>query len=320
MNRSILTCLLLLYAPLLWGQTEKLIVPSDMKQQTVITEPVTLLKGYLRAGTVLDYRVADRFYNSEGSKEYYNTSSWGSQSAYGIAFQYGISDRMEVALITEYMNNLQQAQSLQIESKTNTSETISIKQKGIGLGDSHLELRYQVIKEKEKRFSLTGRLMLTIPTGEKNPRNIKSETQYDLPVGDGAYALGLNISARKVIYPYSFSGYISYTNNFTGTKIFNAITLAEKKFRLGNMFETGLSGNLHLNEWIVFGNELNYYSEGEGKIEDEPPVLSSWAISYEPRLVFQVHRFRFSESVKIPLKGLNVPADPLYIMIVQFVF
>jgi hypothetical protein len=320
MHRSTLTCLLLLSATLLSGQTEKLIVPSDMKQQTVITEPVTLYKGYLRAGVVLDYRVADRFYNSEGGKEYYNTSSWGSQSAYGIAFQYGISDRMEVDLITEYMNNLQQTQSLQIESKTNTSKTISIKQKGIGLGDSHLELRYQVINENEKRFSLTGSLMLIIPTGEKNPHNIKSENQYDLPVGDGAYALGLNISARKVIYPYSFSGYFSYTNNFNGTKIFNLLTLAEKKFRFGNIFETGLSGNLHLNEWIVFGNELNYYSEGAGKIENEPPVSSSWAVSYEPRLVFQVHRFRFSESVKIPLKGLNVPADPLYIMIVQFIF
>lgn len=322
MNRSVLTCLLLLSAPLLSGQTEKLIVPSDMKQQTIVTEPVTLNKGYLRAGVILDYRVADRFFNSTGEKEYYNTSSWGSQSAYGITLQYGISDRLEIDLLTEYINNLQQTQSMKVESITNTSETTSIKQKGIGLGDSHLEIRYQVIREKESRFSLTGRLMLTIPTGEKNPRNIKSENQYDLPVGDGTYAFGLNISARKVVYPYSFSGYLSYTKNFNGSKIFNTGTPVEIKFRLGNLFEAGVSGNLHLNEWIVFGNELNYYHEGEGKLNNELSALmpSSWALSYQPGLIFQVHRFRFSESVRIPLKGLNVPADPLYIIMVQFIF
>jgi hypothetical protein len=293
-----------------------------MKQQTIVTEPVTLNKGYLRAGVVLDYRVADRFFNSTGEKEYYNTSTWGSQSAYGISLQYGISDRLEVDLLTEYINNLQQSQDTKVSGITNTSETTSIKQKGIGLGDSHLELRYQVIREKESRFSLTGRLMLTVPTGEKNPRNIKSENQYDLPVGDGTYALGLNISARKVVYPYSFSGYLSYTKNFNGSKIFNTGDPVEIKFRLGNLFEAGVSGNLHLNEWIVFGNELNFYHEGEGKLNNELSALMppSWALSYQPGLVFQVHRFRFSESVRIPLKGLNVPADQLYIMMVQFIF
>jgi hypothetical protein len=293
-----------------------------MKQQTVVTEPVTLHKGYLRAGVVLDYRVADRFFNSEGSKEYYATSSFGSHSAYGMTLQYGISDRLEVDLFTEYMNDLQQTQTSSLETVTNKIVTISTKQKGMGLGDSHLELRYQVIHEKESKFSLTGRLMLTIPTGRKNPSNIKSENQYDLPVGDGTYALGLNISARKVVYPYSFSAYMSYTNNFNGTRIIDVAIPVEKKFRLGNMFESGLSCNLHLNEWIVFGNEFNYYREGVGKVENEPSALmpSSWALSYDPSLIFQVHRFRFSESVKIPFKGLNVPADPLFVMTAQFIF
>jgi hypothetical protein len=293
-----------------------------MKQQTVVTEPVTLRKGYLRAGVVLDYRVADRFFNSEGSKEYYSTSTYGSHSAYGMTIQYGISDRLEVDLFTEYLNDLQQTQTSQLETVTNKSVTISTKQKGIGLGDSHLEVRYQVIHEKESKFSMTCRLMLTIPTGEKNPRNIKSENQYDLPVGDGTYALGLNILTRKVVYPYSFSGYISYVNNFNGSRIVDVAIPVEKRFRLGNMFETGLSCNLHLNEWIVFGNEFNFNHEGEGKVENEPSALmpSSWALSYEPSLIFQVHRFRFSESVKIPLKGLNVPADPLYVMTAQLIF
>lgn len=303
-------------------QTEKLLVPSDLKQQTIVTEPVTLRKGFFRAGLLLNYRVADRFFNDSGTKEYYPSSNWGSKSAYGITLQYGINDRLEINLISEYLNALQEVQNTEIDAVTNKSTTTVAKQRGLGLGDSHIALKYQIIPEAEAKFSLTGRLKVTVPTGEKNPRNIKSENQYDLPVGDGRYALGLNISARKIAYPYSFAGYLAYTYNFNGTKIFSTVDQIESKFRPGNLFETGLNGNLHLNEWIVFGNEINFYSEGQGEIEIQPPELipASWAISYEPSLVFQVHRFRLGESVRIPLKGKNVPADPLYVLFAQYIF
>jgi hypothetical protein len=303
-------------------QTEKLVVPSDLKQQTVVTEPVTLRKGYLRAGSLLDYRVADRFFNSSGTREYYNTSSWGSSAAFGFTLQYGISDRLEVSAFTEYMNKLQESQTSQISVKTNTAEIITTEQKGAGIGDSHLELRYQVIKEKESKFSLVSALQVTLPTGEKNPRNIKSENQYDLPVGDGTYALGMDLSARKVLYPYSFSAYTSFNHNFDGKRIFNPITRASVKFRLGNSFESGLGCNLHVNEWIVFGNEIKFYHEGQGQINDTPSDLmpASWVVSWEPGLIFQVHRFRIGESVRTPLKGHSTPADPLYLMLFQYIF
>jgi hypothetical protein len=307
-------------------QTEKLLVPSDLKQQTIVTEPVTLRKGFFRAGLLINYQVADRLFNDSGTKEYYPSSSSGSKSAYGITLQYGITDRLEVNLISEYLNTLQEDQNTKIDVVTSKTTTTVAKQKGLGLGDSHITLRYQIIPEAEKKLSLTGRLKVTIPTGEKNPRNIKSENQYDLPVGNGTYAIGLNISARKIAYPYSFAGYLAYTYNFNGTKIFISIDQTEKKFRFDNLFETGLSGNLHLNEWIVFGNEINYYNEGQGEIDNQPSALISalmpsfWAISYEPSLVFQVHRFRLGESVRIPLKGKNVPADPLYVLFAQYIF
>jgi hypothetical protein len=303
------------------GQTEKLIVPSDMKQQTVVTEPVTLRKGYLRTGTVMDYRVADKLFDAEGNKIYYSKSSWGSQSAFGLTVQYGISDRLEADIFTEYRNNLVETQTSQVSAVTNKTVITNSRQKGIGVGDSRLQLSYQVIPERESRFAMTANLLLTVPTGKKNPVNIKSESEYDLPVGNGTYALGLNITARKVLYPYSFSGYLAYTNSFNGKKIFNTLTRVETRFRLGNLFESGINANLHLNEWIVLGNEVNYYHEGDGRIENQPsPRLpSSWAFSYSPRLIFQVHRFRISESVMVPLKGKNVPADPLYVMTIQLV-
>ncbi|MCJ7448428.1 MAG: hypothetical protein MUO72_12125 [Bacteroidales bacterium] len=322
MKRIIIIYLLLLLTSSAFSQTEKLLVPSDLKQQTIITEPVTLHKGFFRAGLLLNYRVADRYFDSSGVKQYYRNSTWGSKSAYGITLQYGITDRLQVDLISEFMNTLQETQNTEIDPGTNTTVVTVDKQRGIGLGDSHLALKYQIIAEKERKFSLSGRLKATFPTGAKNPRNIKSENQYDLPVGDGTYALGLNLSARIITYPYSFSGYLTYTYNFTGEKIFITVDQIEKQFKLGNLFETGLSWNIHLNEWIVLGNEVNFYDEGEGQIEKAPSTLipASWALSYEPSLIFQVYRFRLGESVKIPVLGKNVPADPLFVLMAQYIF
>jgi hypothetical protein len=309
-----------------FSQTEKLLVPSDLKQQTIVTEPVTLRKGFFRTGLLLNYRVADRFFNNSGTREYYNDITSGSKSAYGITLQYGFTDRLEIDLLSEYLNAFKAVQSTKIEASTNKSTTTVEKQKGLGIGDSHIALKYQIIQEKENKFSLTGMLNVTVPTGEKNPGNIRSENQYDLPVGDGTYALGLNISARKIAYPYSFAGHMAYSHNFYGTKVFINVGQINRKFRFGNLFETGLNGNLHLNEWIVFGNEINFYNEGQGEIENlttaETLALmpASWAISYEPSLIFQVHRFRLGESVMIPLKGKNVPADLLYVLIGQYIF
>ena len=79
-----------------YSQTEKQIVPGDLKQQTIVTEPATLRKGFLRAGILLNYRVADKFFNDSGTKEYYTTSTWNSKAAYNVTLQYGLTDRLQL--------------------------------------------------------------------------------------------------------------------------------------------------------------------------------------------------------------------------------
>jgi hypothetical protein len=322
MKKLIVIYLFIIFTAAVYCQTEKQLVPADLKQQTIVTEPVTLRKGFFRAGTLLNYRVADKYFNDSGKKEYYVTSTWGSKSAYNLTLQYGLSDRFQIDLITEYMNTRQESQNTEIVAGTNTTKVSVAKQKGLGIGDSYVSLKYQILPETKYKVSLTGMLNFTAPTGQKNPTNIKNANQYDLPVGDGTYALGLSIFARSIAYPYSFTGYFSYTNNFSGTKFINAGDLTEREFRFGNLLEGGLSANLHLNEWIVMANELNYYHEGEGKIDNvvSSKMPPSWAASYEPSLIFQVKRFRLGEVVTIPLKGKNVPADPLYVVMIQYVF
>ncbi len=305
-----------------YSQTEKQIVPGDLKQQTIVTEPATLRKGFLRAGIVLNYRVADKFFTETGSKEYYTSSTWNSKASYNVTLQYGLTDRLQLDLSAEYLNIRKESQSTDNVSLTGTSTVVSSEQKGLGLGDTHFSVNYQIIPESKYKVSMTGKIHLTIPTGEKNPTDIISENEYDLPVGDGTFAVSTGLMIRSIVYPYSFTGYVHYTCNFEGTKIIELADTKETKFRFGNMIEAGMSANLHLNEWIVMANELNFYHEGKGKINGvfSSRLPSSWAASYQPNLIFQVKRFRLGESVKIPLKGRNVPADPLYVVMIQYVF
>lgn len=321
-RRIIIISYLVLSTYLVHGQTEKLIVPSDLKQQTVVTEPLSIQKGFFRAGTLINYRVADRLFTDEGVKEYYRNTSWGSKASYGIIFQYGLTNRLQFDIVTEYLNNKQEVRKENVNTSTNTTVITSEKQKGLGFGDSHLSLKYQLLTERNGRTGIAIHTTLTIPTGEKNPTNIKSENQYDLPVGDGTYAISMSLNGRKVLYPYSFEGYCSFTHNFTGEKKLTSVALTETSFRMGNVVEAGVTVNLHLNEWIVLGNEVNFYHEQQGIINDTPSSLipESWALSYEPGLIFQVHRFRLGESVRIPVKGRNVPADPLFLLSAQYVF
>jgi hypothetical protein len=302
------------------GQTEKQLVPADIKLQTIVTEPVTLSKGFLRIGVIANYRVADRYFTDERKKDYFNYNIWGSKSAFNLNLQYGLNDRMELGIVTEYMYNKLESQSIQVNAGTST--TVQTRQNGIGFGDTRLDLKYQLIPEKKHKVSLTSFLSAMIPTGEKNPKNIKSAEQYDLPVGTGNYSASAELYARTIIYPYSFTGYVKYVYNFSGSKLIYPSDITESHFRFGNRYETGVSINLLLNDWIVLASEINYFYEGRGTINNfiDENMPCNWALSYIPNLVFQVKKFRLSESVSIPVWGRNVPADALFILRMQYIF
>jgi len=326
MSRAFEKILLILFLAIwlgseaLYSQTEKQLVPSDLKQQTIVTEPVTLSKGFLRIGAFANYRVADRYFDDNRNKNYFEYNVWNSKSAFNLTLQYGLNDRMEIGVTTEYMYNKLETRQSNING--GESSTLETKLKGIGFGDMRLDLKYQILPEKQYKVSLTTLISAMLPTGEKNPTNIKSAEKYDLPVGSGNYSATGAIYARTIIYPYSFTAFVKYTYNFSGSKKIQPIDISERHYRFGNRYETGVSTNLLLNDWIVIANDISFFYEGQGTIDNiiDESMKCSWALSYIPNLVFQVKKFRLSESVSIPLWGRNVPADALFVLRMQYIF
>jgi hypothetical protein len=304
------------------SQVETQLLPSDLKQQTIVTESVTLRKGFFRTGLAMSYGVVDKYFDDAKKRNYVSGSSWGSSSLFLFTFQYGISNRLMIDFSTPVNSTKQVYNNMVVSPENNLDFPVVADLKGSGIGDCYLTIKYQIIPEEERKMSLTGSLDLTLPTGEKNPTEVKSYTDYQLPAGNGFLAIGTRVSARRVQYPFSYTAYVGYNYKLKGSRLIFPTDLEETEFKDGNAIETGGSFNLHLNEWIALANELNYYYRGEGVIMTEPDtkIDPAWAFSYESRLVFQIKQFRLGEAVRVPLIGKNVSADPLYVLLVQYIF
>jgi hypothetical protein len=322
MKKFILIYLLLRTGFATNAQFEKIIQPSDLKQQTIVTEPVTLRKGFFRAEAGIIYFANDKYFNESGKKEYYPFSEWGSHYRFNFSIKYGITDRFEIDVYAPVVNNKIENYYVVKMPVLNTDESNLSKLKDFGLGDMSLMLKYQLIPEKEKNISLSLFSETYFPTGPKNPSNVKSESDYRLPPDYGYFSTGIYLFANIIRYPYSASVLASYHYNFWGSKLIYAGDTEETKFKKGNRLMAGGRFNIHLNEWIAFGNELYYFHSEKGKEEGTTDITtdSAWDIDYVPRLVFQVRRFRISELVQIPLFGKNGSADPLYSLLVQYTF
>lgn len=324
--RNIKKIITILLVSSLWltaeAQFEKIIQPNDLKQQTIINEPVTLRKGFFRTGIEISYTVKDKYFNNEAVKEYRPASIWGVFYNYDVGLQYGLSDRVEVDIFVPLVNKRNEGTTQKIQPVLNTEVSEPTSQKSRGLGDCNLVIYYQLIPEKENRFSLTLLGDFMVPTGKKDVSKIKNVYNYNLPTGEGNFRAGSGLYARKIVYPYSFSGSVEYYYNFSGTKLINPGDPRPTKFKSGNMVLASGSFNLHLNEWIALANEIHFMHQSEGSEEYliVRNIKPRWNFGYMPRLVFQIRRFRVSQLVMIPLLGKNMDADPKYSMSVQYTF
>ena len=322
-RRSIL--LLLLIAALSsrgLSQTEEQFLPSEVKQLTIVTEPVSLPKGFFRLGSVFTYGMVDKIFNDQGRKEYLAESTWGTDWSISLLGQYGITDRLQVDLMLPYRNLAFYNSWGYVMLPEDLQEDMTWDLKGSGLGDIDLYTRYQILTETERRPSLVGEVSVTLPTGSKNPKDINDWYDFKLPTGYGEVNLGARLQLRKIIYPVSYKLHGDYTYSLGGKKRFNPDDLEERSFKSGARVNIGGSGDILLNDWISLANDLNFTYAWKGEKEDafEGELYSYWLVAYEVGFVFQIRKFRVAERVSVPLKGINIHADPLYVLMVQYIF
>jgi hypothetical protein len=318
----ILSCCIFLYIPFnSFGQFENILVPSDLKQQTIITEPLTLRKGYIRAGIAADFINIDRLFDETGKKEYTSgINVYGKLWGYLPGIQYGITDHLQAFVRIPYFDAKYLA-SVKINAPLINFDTIiSYKNKGRGFGDLETGINYQIIREKKYLPSVVLGTFVSWPTGRKNPENIKSDMEFDYPTGNGHAILASFLTLKKIKYPYSFTANLQYNYNFKGKKVMNPYEDAIE-FKRGNSFALAAGFGFHLNDWIAllndfifwnFSGNTDYYST----VEYSP---DGWTFDCRPAVYFQIRRFRFIELIQIPVFGRNELADPTYSFNLQYV-
>ncbi len=309
---------LLMYSSI-YGQTEQQLLPVELKQQTLITQPVTLYKGFIRAGISANYLFLDKVFNEDGDRESIS-NSFGKIWTLQAVFQYGLTDRLQLSAAIPYTNRTLFLSFLADLPITGTTEQIKFERSGKGIGDIDLGATYQLITATTTRPAVALRGTIFLPTGQKNPTNIVSPEEFDFPTGGGHLASELSVELRKTKYPFLFSGTVAYKYNFEGNKVFE-VGQPEQNFQNGGLFSIGGLVGYHVNEWMAIINDVTYFNIAKGKIEgtlvDEE---AAWVMEYIPRLTFQIKQLRINQALSFPIIGKLSGADPSYFLIVQYVF
>ena len=309
----------LLIRAALYAQVEEKLAPTDLKQQTVITEPATLHKGFLRAGLAGTYSIVDKYFTTDSKKESFANNIWAKTWFVQGLFQYGLTDRLQVEIDIPYKIG-QVFQSLRYEMPINNIDSVvAWNVNGSGIGDLTFSAGYQLIMAAINRPSVSVYVDFTAPTGQKNPTNVVDERNYTLPQGSGEPSLDINLKMRRINFPYAYSGYITYNMFFGGSKIFYPGE-EEKKFKSGNYLNVGGSFDFHLNDWIALQNGLDAYFYAKDEVSGVKDPENKWLIQYFPRLTFQIKRLRLAQAITVPLKGKSAGADVSYFLIVQYMF
>ena len=169
--------------------------------------------------------------------------------------------------------------------------------------------------------SITVLADVSLPTAEKNPTNIISPIQFDRPTGNGNVRTTISVNARKINYPFLFSGTASYRHQFKGNKVFQ-IGQPEISFRNAGVVTISGETGFHVNEWMAIINNVSYSSVVGDLMRAGVTVeaASSWFLNYSPTLTFQVKQLRINQFLTFPVIGRNTTADPRYQLGVQYVF
>lgn len=311
------------------GYSQEQLVPAQLKQKTVITEPATLYKGFFRAGFSTFFGTVDKYFDGNGKKDYFPGNTWGSTVNVSVGFVYGITDRLQVAGGIPY-EWTSATQSVRFEmlptsiSPTGTSSAIW-KTKGSGIGDVDLSVKYQVLTETPRRPAFLAVVDVVIPTGEKNPTNVIDDRNYSPAAGSGELKVDLGVGMRKISYPFSYTVYVDYVYHAGGTKVLDPVappgSVSEKPFKSSDYVYLITSFNFHLNDWIAVQNELDFFQYmNNGTIDNKPIDFPTTLLEYNPRISFQIKQLRLVQGIVVPLWGKNASADISLNLLAQYTF
>jgi hypothetical protein len=279
---------------------EKYQLPSDLRCETNITEPLTLRKGYFR--TSLGYALApyDRYFDREsGTSRLLNSSGLtlsgvsSYMNYYILGFRYGLTNDLSVGIDFWYIKSENFFQyTLEIVPLNDITKYNQYKYSK-GFNDMNLSLSYQFYKKRDFFSSID--LDIKIPTGSTRTETIVNENYTSIrePVSSNDWEIGIGLKAKKIIYPFSLYFAPSISQTF-----------GNERREPWTSYSLHTSSGILLNDWFSVNNSwsINY-----------TPIMTSKSIDIQNKNMYsiftgiqitqQVKQFRFYQMLKFPIAG-----------------
>jgi hypothetical protein len=303
------------------AQEQEHLEPSERKFQSLVREPLTIYKGFFRGGVTVLFSTIDHMFDNDGNRIPLLGNANAKQWTYSPFLQYGITDRFQVEVMAPYVSGrLQQS----VQYKIPGVDSVFVKhwtRKTQGIGDLDVALSYQLIEGSSTNPGVSLVVTGTLPTGEKNPKNVNEDNpaEHDAAPGYGEYAINSQLRFRKVMFPFSFNVFASYKHFFPGKKIMEAGDTQERPFKSGDIVSFSGALYMHLNNWIVFRNLAEVYIHQASEV-DEIKGDDGHAFIYTGGLSFQLKQFRLDQIATVPILGRNAGAEIGYAFNVMYTF
>ena len=293
------------------------------KEQTIVTEPVTLPRGILRMGLDTRLLFPDKSF-VDGKRQAHDENVWGSNLTCSLFAGYGVSDRLMIKVTIPYMREDYYETPLYLfptDSDQQYSYPQRWKTQARGIGDVDVSVAYQLVQQTISSPAIATVLAVTLPTGRKDiiDDDDGNEHTYHLPTGQGEVSLETALILRKITYPYACGASVFYVYH-SGTNKVLAPGKRPSDFQHGQTLGASASLNAHLNEAIAFSNRFDILRFGSDRINGEPTAKKGWLLQYFAGLSFQIRSFRLDQGMMIALKGDNAAADPAYHIALQYSF
>lgn len=294
----------------LMAQTEKQLSVSEIRQQTVLTEPLTLQKGYFKANAQFSYLVFSTSYYDGNWKKVPNYGYMSNSFAIPFSVNYGITNNLEMNISSNYEYEKVSESYKSIDYTKLTSNEQERNKITNGFNDISFGLSYSFFKGKTNLPEMEVGSYFTLPYGKTEPTSSDSgKTIYDA-TSFGCYELGLGYLVKKVFYPFSVSGSILYSYSFSSDVKLKYYDTAKSHVKHGDMLKSSIVFNYMLCDWISIGNSISYTWNGADEINNVKQAYNPVSYQYTPSLTFQIRNFRLTQGVSFYLAAKNCNTAP----------
>ena len=307
------------------SQVVENMTPQEKKQLTRVTEPITLFKGFLRAGASSQYSPFDKNFDEDGNRRHFEQSVTGHIQILFLNFSYGITDRLELTVNAPI--TFGQVKATVDYEIPFSGEVGSVQQSTnyAPMGDIFSTLRYQIVKEKPGSPAVVIGLGGIFPTADNGPSNIKDQYNYTVPAGKSEWGTFAELRIRKISYPFSYEFGLAYSHFFGSEKVLR-LNGAPVNVTSGPELLIRPQINFHLNSWVSLTHYVDYYRAfkddfvGVDDFGTHNNEYDQWTIRYYPAINFQIGNVRLEQAVLLPLAGRTFTADPSYFIGIGMIF